>query len=55
MKGKDLKAWALRVHDEAIVEIDWGTEFRSDWKPLNESEIQAALSPAMFKVQEVKP
>jgi hypothetical protein len=46
MTGKELKRFALMLHDDATVQVNWGDNFRAEWKELNRGEIQATLKPA---------
>lgn len=55
MTGKELKAFAEMIHDDAVIQVDWGAGYRTDWKELKQADIQATLSPVELNAQEVKP
>ena len=40
MTGKQLKAWAAQVHDDAVIQIDTGYSVPA-WTPVNERKIRA--------------
>lgn len=44
MNGKDFKAWASQIADEAEVQTCEG-EYRKEWTALNPAKIQAVLKP----------
>jgi len=46
MTGRELKKFSEMIHDHAVVQIDWGDGYRTDWKELKPAEIQATLKPA---------
>lgn len=48
MTGKELKAWADTVHDDAIIEVDSTHTYSSGWKAIAHDKIRAFLitSPA---------
>lgn len=43
MTGKQLKAWAATIHDEAIIEIDVTALYTSGWKELELTRIRSML------------
>lgn len=43
MTGKELKEFAALVHDNAVIQVDWGDGYRTDWKDLKQEDIQATL------------
>lgn len=46
MTGKELKAFASQVSDEAVVEIQDGSSYSKEWKPLTDKNVRAIVVPA---------
>lgn len=55
MRGKEFKAFAARLSDDAIIEIADGSSYRNDWKPLKTESIRAVITPEAAVGREEAP